>query len=281
MFRSALPLLVSVMVCASLLDPIFCEEKIRLAGERATAGPVAAAPVPVSGRFWGLPLALSSMETEAILVPETVGVNVTLIAQLSPESILAPQVLIWLKSLGLAPVMLIPVMWSVAFPVLVRTTPCALLVEPTICEAKVRPDDGARVTTAPAPVPVSEAVCGLSDALSAKLSVAFLPEGEEGLNVTLTVQVLLCARVLPLHKSELTLNSVRFGPVIVTAPTAKVRSAAPLFVTVMVSGGLVEPTNTSPKYKLDGDKRTDAAGDAAMISYTAPTPFCPPKGVVP
>lgn len=160
-----------------------------------------------------------------------------------------------------------------ALPVLLNVMVCGPLSVPTICEAKVRPVNGARDTTPPTPVPLSASPCGLSEALSAKLSEALSLAGAEGVNLTLTEQMLLWTRVVPLHESEPMLKSVRFGPAMVAALAGKVRSALPLFVTVTVSAELVDPIDTSPKYKLVGDKRTDEDGDAAIISNTAPCWF--------
>jgi hypothetical protein len=86
----ALPLLVSVTVLAVLLVPTICEANVKLVGDRVTAG-ADVTPVPVSETVCGLPLALSAIETEAVRVPEAVGLKVMLIEQLAPAATLDPQ----------------------------------------------------------------------------------------------------------------------------------------------------------------------------------------------
>ncbi len=71
------------------------------------------------------------IDTAPVRVPRWVGLKVTLIVQLFPAATELPQVLVWAKSPGSAPVMVILVMLSVAFPVLVSVTGCAELAVPT------------------------------------------------------------------------------------------------------------------------------------------------------
>jgi len=94
MLRAAVPLLVSVMLCAVLLEPMFSDAKVRLVGERVTAGAVAAAPVPVSDAVCGLPLALSATEIDAVRAPDAEGLNVMLMEQLALAATLVPQVFV-------------------------------------------------------------------------------------------------------------------------------------------------------------------------------------------
>ncbi len=61
---------------------------------------------------------MSVTVTVAVLVPDAVGLNVTLIAQVAPAATEAPHVLLWAKSPLLVPVMAMLVMLSAAFPVL-------------------------------------------------------------------------------------------------------------------------------------------------------------------
>jgi hypothetical protein len=88
--------------------------KLRLVGERLTAGEVAvpepdgldAEPVAVPERLivWGLPLALSVMLSEADRLPLAVGLKVTLIVQLLPSPTKLLQLLVWKKSPAFVPV---------------------------------------------------------------------------------------------------------------------------------------------------------------------------------
>ena len=66
--------------------------------------------------------------------PCLVGVKVTLIRQLALATTELPQLFVWAKS----PLAEMPVMFSVALPVLVKVTAFAALVVPTVCFAKVR-----------------------------------------------------------------------------------------------------------------------------------------------
>ena len=69
-------------------------------GERLTA---AAVPVPERLTVCGLPLALSVTVNAAVQRPLAEGLKVTLIVQLAPAATELPQLLVWAKSLALAP----------------------------------------------------------------------------------------------------------------------------------------------------------------------------------
>jgi hypothetical protein len=88
-------------------------------GERLAAD---TAPVPVRLTLWGLPLALSARVMAAVRVPLAAGVKVTLIVQLAPAATLAPQLLVWAKSLALVPVSAMLEMLKAEFPVLFIVT---------------------------------------------------------------------------------------------------------------------------------------------------------------
>jgi hypothetical protein len=81
MTSAALPEFVSETVCAGLIVLTICEAKVRLAGDKTTAG---ATPVPSRLTVCGLKAALSAIVTAADAVPVTVGTNVTLTVQLLP-----------------------------------------------------------------------------------------------------------------------------------------------------------------------------------------------------
>jgi hypothetical protein len=91
MLKLAFPVLLRVTVWAALVVPRDWLPKARLVAARLTAGPV---PVPVRLTVCGLPVALSVMLTEAVRLPEAVGVNVTLIVQLPPAATELPHVLV-------------------------------------------------------------------------------------------------------------------------------------------------------------------------------------------
>ncbi len=88
-------------------------------------------PVPVSPADWGLPAALSLTMSAAARLPAAVGLKVTLAVQFAPAFKLAPHVLVCEKSPALFPLIVTPVIVSVALPLLVSVMVCAALVEPT------------------------------------------------------------------------------------------------------------------------------------------------------
>jgi len=99
------------------------------------------------------------------------------------------------------------------------------------------PATGAAAT----PVPVKLTVCGLPLALSVKLSEALRLPVADGVNVTLTVQVLLGVTVAPVQVSALLAKLLAFVPPIVTVEM--LRLPVPLLVTVSAWAALVVPTS--------------------------------------
>ena len=84
---------------------------------KASPGPTAVVPVPVTLVVWGLLLALSVTLRVAVRVPAAVGVKVTLIVQLPPAGTLAPQVLVGIaKSPLFVPVTAMLVMLNAVLP---------------------------------------------------------------------------------------------------------------------------------------------------------------------
>jgi len=131
--RATAPVFVTVRVLVALASPTSTLPKLRLAGANFTT-----VPVPVRETVWGLPGALSVIESEAVSVPWAVGLNVTLMVHVAPAATLEPQVLVSEKSDALLPLRLTLVMVSVAAPVLVRVTVCEALDVPANCVLKVR-----------------------------------------------------------------------------------------------------------------------------------------------
>src|SRR5215467_11793901 len=93
MFSVPGPVLVRVTGWPALLVPTVWPAKVRLAGESVTTGADATA-VPLSETDCGLPLALSVMLTEAVLVPAAVGVKVTVMVQVPFTAMVAGQLLL-------------------------------------------------------------------------------------------------------------------------------------------------------------------------------------------
>src|SRR5262245_51168718 len=127
--RVPTPVLVSVTVCAA--HPLQAElttwlPKVRLVGEKLMPG--AAVPAPASATVCGLPPALSVTERAPVRDPVAVGVKVTEIVQVADGDREVPQPLLWLKS----PLAAMLIIVSVAEPVLVSVTVCAVLVVLTV-----------------------------------------------------------------------------------------------------------------------------------------------------
>ena len=79
-------------------------------------------PVPERLTDWGLPAALSVMARAAARLPTAEGVKVMLMVQLAPAATEMPQLLVWAKSLALAPKTAMLVTVSAELPELVRVT---------------------------------------------------------------------------------------------------------------------------------------------------------------
>lgn len=112
---TALPVLVSVTTCAVLVVPTTCAANVSEAGLNPANGP---RPVPESMALCGLPDALSMIESLAAREPGACGAKVIVAVQVPPAPMDGPQLLVWVKSELLVPVMLMPVMLRDAFPVL-------------------------------------------------------------------------------------------------------------------------------------------------------------------
>lgn len=111
----ALPELVSVAVCAALVAPETAV-KVSVAGVSEAMGAAGAVPVPLKATVCGEPEALSAMERVAVKLAAEAGVKVREIEQLDPAATEAPHVLVCAKSVGLAPVMVMPLMLRAAVP---------------------------------------------------------------------------------------------------------------------------------------------------------------------
>jgi hypothetical protein len=104
------------------------------------------------------------------------------------------------------------------------------------------------------PVPDSATVCGLTAALSAKLSRADRDPVAEGVNLMCTVHDRPGLSVLPLHPSDRLEKSMVFAPAMLTPETTS--GAVPLFVSVVVLAPRDVPTCCEPKSTLAGLSET-------------------------
>src|ERR1039457_7273507 len=125
-----------------------------------------ATPVPERVMVCGDPAALSVMVTDALRPPAAVGVNVTEKLQFAPAATLLPQVLVYAKSPGLAPVTAMLVIDRVPVPVLLRVTDWVALVVPTFWLANVKLPEVSDTTGTPTPVPERVMAWGDPAALS-------------------------------------------------------------------------------------------------------------------
>jgi len=138
MLSAALPVLLSVTVCAALVVPL-AEVKVKEDGARETTGAGTAVPVPVRVMDWGVPEALSATDNVALKPAADDGVKVTEMLQLKPTGSDVPQALVSAKLEAPLPVIVTPVMVSAALPVFVSCTVCAALEVP-LTAVKVSPE---------------------------------------------------------------------------------------------------------------------------------------------
>jgi hypothetical protein len=126
----------SVSVCGALVVFTFWLANKMLAGFSETCGtPI---PVPLSPAVCGESEASSVTVTEAERAPAAWGENVTEIVQLPPIATLAPQVLVWLKSEALVPVIAMLAMETVEELVFDNVIVWAPLVVPIFWFPKAR-----------------------------------------------------------------------------------------------------------------------------------------------
>jgi hypothetical protein len=144
-----------------------------------------AVPVPERLVDCGEPEALSATCRAAEKLAADAGVNVTEIVQFDPAASDSPQVLVWAKSVGLLPAMVMPLMVSVALPVFESVAVCAALVVPeTAVKVSVAGVSEAIGAGSGVPVPVRVVDCVVGVALSVTVSVAEKFVAEAGVNVT-------------------------------------------------------------------------------------------------
>jgi hypothetical protein len=256
--KAALPPLVRVAVRTPLVVLTDWLPNERLLVDRLA---VAEVPVPPRLRDWGLPLALSVKLTEADRLPPAVGSNVTLIVQLAPAATELPQVFVWAKSPGLAPVSAMPERLKAALPPLVRvavTIPLLVLTDWLPNERLA----GERLTAAAVPVPERLTVWGLPAELSATLSNAVRLPLAAGVKVMLNVQVDPAGSELP--QLLVWAKSPGLAPVIVTLEM--LRAPVPALSKVAVPAPLVVPTGRLPRARLPGER------PAAGVAPATPTP---------
>jgi hypothetical protein len=221
--------------------------------------------VPLRVTVCGDPAALSATVRVALKLATDAGVNVMLMLQLDPAASDEPQVLVCEKSVGLAPVMVMPLMVSAALPVLESVAVCEAVVVPLVdvklSVAGVRDAMGAGGT---APVPVRAMLCGEPVALSVIETVAVSLPGVVGANFTVIVQVALAASGLALTQLSLSMKFAEFAPVM--AILVIVSGPNPELVRVTLCGALVVPSVWLPKLSAGGARLT--TGKAEKFAVT-------------
>jgi hypothetical protein len=129
--RGALPLFVTVSVCAALLVPMAWLGKLRLLAESDTAG--WSTPVPVSRAIWGLSGALSVIVSAPTLAPARGGgVKVTVIVHFEGGEVTWSGAVQVLVPTAKSPLAVTPMTLSGAVPVFVTRILCGLLATPTV-----------------------------------------------------------------------------------------------------------------------------------------------------
>jgi hypothetical protein len=191
MFIKALPVFVSVIIWAELVEPTACGANVRRAGVKAATG-VSETPVPVSETTCGDPLALSVMVTWPWRLPAAVGVKVTEIAQFAPAASVETHSRWAWKS----PDAVIPVMINDASPEFISVTICAVLVEPMFCAANWSATVES-VTSGAVPFPVSVIILGDPLASSVIVTLPARLPAIVGVKVTEIAQLELTASVDP------------------------------------------------------------------------------------
>lgn len=122
-------------------------------------------PPPVNETVCGLFGAESEIDRSPVLVPPTVGVNVTLIVQEAPAASVPEQLLVCAKP----PVVEMAIPVTLAVPELVSVTACEALVVFSGWFEKVNVVGASVMAGWGTPVPVNKMICGLLGALSVKV----------------------------------------------------------------------------------------------------------------
>jgi hypothetical protein len=148
-------------------------------------------PVPVSVAGTGETDDAKVTLTVPLKIPVLAGVKLTLMEQLPPTEI-EPQLLVWEKSEGLAPCMVIAETRIVFAPTFERVKIWAGLVVPTVWFPKLKL---AGVKLATVHVPVRLTSCGLPATLSATAIVPLIVPFAAGVKVTEIVQLAPAARL--------------------------------------------------------------------------------------
>jgi hypothetical protein len=268
---AALSLFVSVTVFAALVLLTPCLPKARVVTEVVAW----ATPVPVRETVCGLFVALSAIESVAVMAPVFKGVNVTLMVHEAWAAREVPQVVAEMaNALALVPVMVSPESVMAALSLFVSVTVFAALVLLTPCLPKARVVT--EVVAWATPVPVREIVCGLFVALSVTESFAVMAPVAAGVNVTLIVHEAWAAsdvlQVFAEMANALALIPVMVSPEIVMAVLSS-------FFNVAFFAALVSLRPCLPKDRVAGLNVACANADEQRTSRESKR-TAPPKNTL-
>ena len=203
------------VVSVIVVPPAFSVFVPRFLSNATAAG---GAPVPPSEIDCGLSAALSAIRMLALRAPVERGVKVAEIVHVAFGASVAGvmgQVFELEKSDGLLPPREIPEMVSAEPPTFFKVTDCATEVVDTVTAPKVR-EPGVNETAGDGddPVPASDTLCGLSEALSTSWRLAEREPAALGLKTTPKVHVDPPARVAgAIGHVEVVAKSAAFAPV--------------------------------------------------------------------
>jgi len=244
--KGAAPVLFTVTVLGALVVPSGWFPKGRFVGDSETAGVV---PVPVSETVWGLDVVLSDRVRAPLAAPAPDGANAKATWHVPEGAITVEVEQVVDASIRKPALTVILVNPRLAAPVLVMVTVKSELCVPTGVLPKLRlVVDRESVVMTPVPESVAVWVAPLPPPeLSVMVRVADSAPFNEGVKVTLTVQLDSAAREVP--QSFVWLKSLLLAPVIVIVAMV---SGPAEFESVRVCEVLGTPTGWFGKLRPDG-----------------------------
>jgi hypothetical protein len=269
MFKALVPVLVRVtepvllVVLTTWLPKVMLEE-----GVKETPGAV---PVPLRAIVCVPPEASSVIVTVPVRVPMTVGVKVTLMAQVFEvvAGTGVPGAQVVEGSRAKSPLMASAAKFRLLVPLLLRVTDSVPLVVFTTWLPKVRLEEGVKATPGAIPVPVS--ATALVPALEAMLRLPVRVPVAVGIKTTPTWQVFEVRGVEV--EQVVVVESTAKSPLAVRA--VSVRLLVPGLLTVTVSAPVVFPTTSLPKVSVEVEKPRAGAMPVPVSATVCVLPATP------